>query len=67
MREAEDDVVAQFSDSEDDNFDVRIEQPTDNSDHAPGDMRGIADPLVMNGWRRVDFVFPNACSCCGLH
>ena len=33
-RHAEDDVVTQFSDSEDENHDVQIETPTDNTDHA---------------------------------
>ena len=41
-----DDVVTQFSDSEGENHDVQIEKPTDNADHAPADMPGIADLLV---------------------
>ena len=46
MRDAEDDVVAQFSDSEDENHDAQIENPTDNAGHAPVDMLGITDLLI---------------------
>ena len=45
-RDAADDVVTQFSDSEDENHDVHIEIPTDNADHASADMPGIADLLI---------------------
>ena len=51
MRDAEDDVdvVAQFSESEDENHDVQIEKLTDNADHTPGSMPGIADLLITTG------------------
>ena len=42
-RGAADDIVTQFSDSEDENHDVQIEIPTDNADPASADMPGIAD------------------------
>ena len=42
-----DDVVTQFSDSKDDNHDVQSEKPTDNADHTPAGMPGIADLTTM--------------------
>ena len=41
--DAADDVIRQFSDSEDENHDVQIEIPPDNADHASADMPGIGD------------------------
>ena len=48
-RNAEDDVVVQFSHSEEENHDVQIQKLTDNADHAPVDMPGIADFLITTG------------------
>ena len=45
--DAADDVVTQFSDSDDENHDVQIELPTDNADHASTDMPGIVNLLVI--------------------
>ena len=45
-RDAANDVVTQFSDSEDENHDVQNEIRTDNADDASADMPGIADLLI---------------------
>ena len=46
MRDAANDVVTQFSDSEDENHDVQNEIRTDKADDASADMPGIADLLI---------------------
>ena len=64
-RNVADDVVTQFSDSEDENHDVQIEIPTDNADHTSADTPGIADLLVTMDW--FHSVLPNPCSCGRKH
>ena len=65
MRDAEDDVVVQFSDSENDNHDVQIENKKQKN--LLTTLITVMLTSLISWLQRVTPVFPNASSCCRLH